>query len=158
GDRRRRGQRPCREDAARLAAAPRTGHHRRGDQEGERPPGVEPAGRRRDGAGRHPHRHRPPPAAGSARKVGPPGESVMIIEPDPFYSGGGVFTWSPERSEASWEASYRRLQELLVGGAYRKVVILVGLPGCGKSTYTAANDAADVIVFDGLFIPPERRA
>jgi predicted kinase len=82
----------------------------------------------------------------------------MIIEPDQFYFEDGVYTWSPERSEASWEACYRRLDELLAGGAYRKVVILVGLPGCGKSTYTAANDAAGVVVFDGLFVPPERRA
>jgi predicted kinase len=82
----------------------------------------------------------------------------MIIEPDQFYFENGKYVWSPERSQENWEACYRRLDELLAEGTYRKVVILVGLPGCGKSTYTAANDAPDVVVFDGLFILPDRRA
>jgi predicted kinase len=81
----------------------------------------------------------------------------MIIEPDQFYFENGLYTWSPERAQESWEACYRQLDALLAGGHCRKVVILVGLPGCGKSTFTAANHATDVLLFDGLFIPVERR-
>jgi predicted kinase len=82
----------------------------------------------------------------------------MIIEPDLHYFHDGVYRWSPEKAVAAWEESYRRVEQALATQTIRKVVILVGLPGAGKSTCARTLDAADVLVFDGLFVDRARRA
>jgi predicted kinase len=82
----------------------------------------------------------------------------MILEPDQLYDDGGRYVWTQERCDAAWADGYRVLQETLARQTIRKVVILVGLPGCGKSKYARDHDAADVVVFDGLFIDRGRRA
>jgi predicted kinase len=81
----------------------------------------------------------------------------MILEPDHFYYDGGRYVWSQERSEAAWAECYRRLTGALTRQPVRKLIMLVGLPGCGKSRYAREHDAADVVLFDGLFIDPARR-
>jgi predicted kinase len=81
----------------------------------------------------------------------------MILEPDQFYYDSGRYVWSQERCDAAWADSYRTLSEALARQPVRKVVMLVGLPGCGKSRYAREHDTADVVVFDGLFIDPARR-
>jgi predicted kinase len=81
----------------------------------------------------------------------------MIIEPDQLYYEEGHYVWSPERCEAAWEQCYRDLAEALRTRPVRKVVILVGLPGCGKSHWTRAHHEDDVVIFDGLFVQRERR-
>jgi predicted kinase len=81
----------------------------------------------------------------------------MILEPDQFYYDGGRYAWSQERCDAAWAECYRTLAEALARQPMRKVVILVGLPGCGKSRYAREHDAGDVVVFDGLFIDRGRR-
>lgn len=82
----------------------------------------------------------------------------MIIEPDQHYYREGTYEWTQERSAAAWDESYRRLEALLGSGDYRRLVLLIGPPGCGKSTYAAEHDGPDVVLFDGLFALPERRA
>jgi predicted kinase len=82
----------------------------------------------------------------------------MILEPDRFYDDGGRYVWSQERCDAAWAECYRLLQQGLAKETIRKVVILVGLPGCGKSRYAAVHDGEDVVVFDGLFVDRGRRA
>jgi predicted kinase len=82
----------------------------------------------------------------------------MIIEPDQFYYENGVYHWSPERATAAWEKSYALLEQALLAGMIRRVVLLIGLPGSGKSTWSQTADAADTVVFDGFFGYPERRA
>jgi predicted kinase len=81
----------------------------------------------------------------------------MIIEPDKHYDDDGRYVWTPERSVMAWERSYEELRAALAGGTYRRVVALIGIPGCGKSTYARSHDAADLILFDGFFGKPERR-
>ena len=82
----------------------------------------------------------------------------MILEPDQFYYDGGRYAWTQERCDAAWAECYRALAEALARQPVRKVVILVGLPGCGKSRYARQHDADDVVLFDGLFIDRGRRA
>jgi predicted kinase len=82
----------------------------------------------------------------------------MILEPDRSYYDGGRYVWTPERCDAAWAECYRTLRETLARGTVRKVVILVGLPGCGKSWYAREHDAGDVVLFDGLFVDRGRRA
>jgi predicted kinase len=81
----------------------------------------------------------------------------MILEPDQFYHDGGRYVWSQERCDAAWAECYRVLGEALARRPVRKVVLLVGLPGCGKSRYAREHDAADVVMFDGLFVDRGRR-
>jgi predicted kinase len=81
----------------------------------------------------------------------------MIIEPDKHYDDNGRYVWTPERGVTAWERSFEELRAALASGTYRRVEALIGIPGCGKSTYARAHDAADVILFDGFFGPRERR-
>ena len=81
----------------------------------------------------------------------------MIIEPDQHYFEDGVYRWTADKAVAAWDDCCRKLDEALSARAFRKVVILVGIPGAGKSTFARANDAEDVIFFDGLFVNKERR-
>jgi predicted kinase len=81
----------------------------------------------------------------------------MIIEPDKYYDDAGRYVWTPERSVDAWERCYQELRAALAGGSYRRVVLLIGIPGSGKSTFARNHDAADVILFDGFFAAAERR-
>jgi predicted kinase len=82
----------------------------------------------------------------------------MIIEPDQLlYDENGRYFWTRERMNANWETCFSQLEGLLRGGTIRRVVMLVGLPGSGKSTWSRAADSADTVVFDGFFGFPHRR-
>lgn len=81
----------------------------------------------------------------------------MIIEPDQHYYENGVYVWTPDRCKTAWEQCYRRLEELLQSGDYRRLILLIGVPGSGKSTWAGRHDTADVILFDGVFAQPVRR-
>jgi predicted kinase len=82
----------------------------------------------------------------------------MIIEPDQYYYEAGRYVWSPERRDAAWERAYRTLEEALRSGRVRKVVVLMGIPGSGKSTWARAHDGDDVVIFDGFFAYKDRQA
>jgi predicted kinase len=82
----------------------------------------------------------------------------MILEPDRYYyDPDGKYAWTQQRCDAAWADCYRRLEEMLAGGDFRKVVQLLGLPGCGKSHYARTHDADDLVLFDGLFVDRNRR-
>jgi predicted kinase len=82
----------------------------------------------------------------------------MIIEPDELYFIDGQYVWTPERRAAAWDECFRRLEAVLQSRPVRKLILLVGIPGSGKSTYARAHDEDDVVVFDGYFGNPGRRA
>jgi predicted kinase len=82
----------------------------------------------------------------------------MIIEPDQGYYDAGQYVWTPERRDAAWEDSFARLRQALAAGGIRKVILLLGVPGSGKSTHARRADADDVVVFDGYFGVRARRA
>jgi predicted kinase len=82
----------------------------------------------------------------------------MIIEPDQSHYVDGRYDWSPARHEAAWAGAFEEFDAALATRRFRRVLLLVGLPGAGKSTYAADQDAPDLLLFDGTFVNPARRA
>ena len=82
----------------------------------------------------------------------------MIIESDQQLYENGRYYWTPQRAVAAWSRCLQQLTPALASGKYRLLMMLIGIPGSGKSTYASANDRADVIIFDGTFVDATRRA
>lgn len=73
----------------------------------------------------------------------------MIISPDHYlYDENGVYVWTPERASNGWESSRAALALALQDASIQKVVLMVGLPGAGKSTWLAANATDQAVYFD----------
>jgi predicted kinase len=60
---------------------------------------------------------------------------ALLLHPD------GRYEWSPDRAYRAWMASMRALAEVLPRCTH--LVLMVGLPGAGKTTWLAAQ-AADL--------------
>ena len=74
----------------------------------------------------------------------------MIVSPDHhIYNDQGVYEWTPERAAYAWRLCRTITQEFLE--AFESVFILVGPPGCGKSTWIAQNASGDHIYVDATF-------
>src|SRR2546421_10427877 len=81
----------------------------------------------------------------------------MIIESDQQLYENGRYYWTPQRAVAAWSRCLQQLTPALASGKYRLLMMLIGIPGSGKSTYASANDRPDVIIFDGTFVDETRR-
>ncbi|MES2436507.1 MAG: AAA family ATPase [Patescibacteria group bacterium] len=81
----------------------------------------------------------------------------MIIEPDQHYYENGKYVWTPEKRAAAWEKCFTVLEQEATSGKFKKIVMLIGIPGAGKSTYTKAHDSESTIIFDGVFVNPKER-
>jgi predicted kinase len=82
----------------------------------------------------------------------------MIIESDQLLYENGQYYWTPQRALAAWSRCYQQLTTALATRKYRLLMLLIGIPGSGKSTYAASQDRSDVIIFDGTFVDAMRRA
>jgi predicted kinase len=82
----------------------------------------------------------------------------MIIESDQQLYEDGRYYWTPQRAVAAWSRCFQQLKSALASGKYRLLILLIGIPGSGKSTYASANDRPDVIIFDGTFVDATRRS
>ena len=51
----------------------------------------------------------------------------------------------------------RLFREAMEERRFEQVIMLVGIPGSGKSTYARAADRENVVVLDSTFVEPERR-
>ena len=83
----------------------------------------------------------------------------MIISPDSFlYDEGGTYVWSVERVKAAWESAKKRYKTVL-GWPIKpeKVVLMVGAPASGKSTWLSRNANERVLYFDATFDLPWKR-
>ena len=61
---------------------------------------------------------------------------AKIIEPDNWlYTPDGVYNHTPERSAEAWKAALGVLEETLKTNAFDKVVLVMGYPASGKSTW-----------------------
>ncbi|HEV8608153.1 MAG TPA: AAA family ATPase [Tepidisphaeraceae bacterium] len=82
----------------------------------------------------------------------------MIIESDQHLYQDGHYYWTPERSVAAWSRCFQQLTRAIASGKYRLVMMLIGIPGSGKSTYAQTHDRPDIIIFDGTFVDSTRRS
>src|SRR2546430_7817778 len=82
----------------------------------------------------------------------------MIIESDQQLYENGRYYWTPQRAVAAWSQCLQQLTPALASGKYRLLMMLIGIPGSGKSTYASANDRPDMIIFDGTFVDATRRS
>lgn len=60
---------------------------------------------------------------------------MTIISPDNYLlTPEGTYVWSPTRVSEAWEQAYKDLGEALDRATFKHVVMMVGLPGAGKTT------------------------
>jgi len=76
----------------------------------------------------------------------------VILSPDHFLiDADGIYSWSPSQAAAAWAATERRVKEFLADPRYTKLVLLVGVPGAGKSTWLQQNQDPYTIYVDATF-------
>ena len=75
----------------------------------------------------------------------------MIVNPDSFlFDESGTYVWSVERVKAAW-AEAKKAWAFYLELQPKHAVLLVGMPGSGKSTWLAANQRPNVVYFDATF-------
>lgn len=71
----------------------------------------------------------------------------MIISPDAFLvQPDGQYVWTPDRVWQAWKASTAALESALPHAS--ALVLMVGLPGSGKSTWLARHAEPGRVYFD----------
>jgi len=82
----------------------------------------------------------------------------MVVSPDSFlYTPDGVYLWSVPRVKQAWADAKTAFDRALGTGAFTKVVLLMGVPAAGKSTWLSENARPDVLHFDATFALPQWR-
>jgi predicted kinase len=84
----------------------------------------------------------------------------MIFSPDNhLYDLRGRYHWTPRRAKAAWQRTWAALEDYLRWCPEpKKVVILMGAPGSGKSTWLRQNREHGVLYFDACFDLDWKRA
>lgn len=79
----------------------------------------------------------------------------MILSPEARIPRDGAR--SREVVAEAWASCRRELRAALQDPAIHTVIVMVGVPGAGKSTWCAAQDGPGVVVFDAVWSHPGRR-
>ena len=84
----------------------------------------------------------------------------MIFSPDNhLHDLRGRYHWTPQRAKAAWQRTWAALEDFLDWCPEpRKVVILMGAPGSGKSTWLRKNRVIGAVYFDACFDLDWKRA
>lgn len=84
--------------------------------------------------------------------------TASIVSPDNYlYTETGEYVWSIDRVKEAWRKAYARLDRLIASGHFTKLVLLVGLPASGKSTWLKSNHERDAIYFDATLTIAQHR-
>jgi predicted kinase len=84
---------------------------------------------------------------------------MPIVSPDSYlYTETGEYVFSPERASAAWGSSYRDLKTFLKNPKIVRVVLMIGIPGSGKSSWLKTNYRSDTVFFDATFTTVRSRA
>jgi predicted kinase len=77
----------------------------------------------------------------------------MIISPDHYLidEETGEYVWSPERVKAAWKSAKSKLAQVLRSPKVKKLVLMVGVPASGKSTWLKSNKEPGAVYFDATF-------
>jgi len=83
----------------------------------------------------------------------------MVISPDDYlFTPTGEYVWTKDRVKDAWRETYARTKSALRNGNYDKLVLLVGIPASGKSTWLKAHQEPNAIYIDATFTYREHRA
>lgn len=75
-----------------------------------------------------------------------------IVSPDNYLlTKDGEYVWSPDRVKEAWRKSYEALKARGKDPKYNKVVLMVGIPASGKSTWIKNNKEPGAVYFDATF-------
>jgi len=77
----------------------------------------------------------------------------VIISPDHYLidQETGEYVWSPERVKAAWKSAKQKLGRVMADPRVKKLVLMVGVPASGKSTWLKANKEPGAVYFDATF-------
>lgn len=79
--------------------------------------------------------------------------SSRIISPDHHLIDPetGLYRWTVDRVRDAWVVSKAELEAALAAGGVSKVVLMVGIPASGKTTWLTRNAEPGVVYFDATF-------
>lgn len=82
---------------------------------------------------------------------------AIVVSPDAhLVNEAGKYEWSPTRVKQAWENARAELRVVLYYAD--KLVLMVGVPGAGKSTWLAANGEQGAVYFDATLCGDRARA
>jgi predicted kinase len=95
--------------------------------------------------------------ASSATATTAPAQPV-VIETDKYLGEANGDNWTPAGFEKAWQLSLAAFAEALQQPGARRAVLVLGIPGAGKSTLSAAaKRPGDVILDEAKLVYAERR-
>jgi predicted kinase len=82
----------------------------------------------------------------------------MIVSPDSYlFTEDGQYVWSPARVKSAWRKAMTQLDRVLANPKFKRLVLMVGIPASGKSTWLQSNHDADAVYFDATFTGASQR-
>jgi hypothetical protein len=76
----------------------------------------------------------------------------LVLEPDQYsYDSEGRYAWTIEKRDQAWEDCFARLSAALSSPSFHRAVLMIGIPGSGKSTMARKRAEPGLVVFDGVF-------